>query len=310
MPASTIVEATRTLSSVISPVTSKGIRGNLRWYQVGRGDPTTWLGPTGMVRAMLTPAGPATLTLDWSRDELAIEAWGPGAEHARAVARPMTAIDRVLPPPPPGHPAIREAARRHPLLAAGRSGDLYHALLPTILAQRITAGEAVRQWHTLVRALGEPAPGPFPGLMLPPHPDRLAMMPAWWFHPLGIEMKRARPLIAVARVASKLWRWAALPFDEAAATLALLPGVGPWTVGSVMGPACGDDDAVAVGDLHLPHMVAWNLAGEPRGDDARMLELLEPYRPQRGRVLRLLGLTGRRAPARGPRRRILPMHRW
>ena len=71
-----------------------------------------------------------------------------------------------------------------------------------------------------------------------------------------------------------------------------------------------DDDAVPVGDLHVPNAVAWNLAGEPRGDDDRMLELLEPYRPQRGRVLRLILLAGRRAPARGPRRRILPMYRW
>ena len=68
----------------------------------------------------------------------------------------------------------------------------------------------------------------------------------------------------------------------------------------VRGPVFGDDDAVPVGDYHFPHTVSWNLAGEPRGDDARMLELLEPYRPQRGRVLRLLGLAGKRAPAFGP----------
>ena len=288
----------------------RAIRRNLGWYQVGRNDPTTRLGPTGMVRAVLTADGPATLTVDWSGGEMEIAAWGPGAERARAAARPMTAIDRTLDAPPPGHPLVHDAARWHPRLAAGRSGDLYHALLPTIIAQRITAGEAVRQWHALVRRLGEPAPGPFPGLLLPPAPERLASMPAWWFHPLGIEMKRARPLIAVARLADKLWGWADLPHHDVAARLSLVPGVGPWTIGSVLGPACGDDDAVPVGDLHFPNAVAWNLAGEPRGDDDRMLELLEPYRPQRGRVLRLILLAGRRAPARGPRRRILPMYRW
>jgi hypothetical protein len=41
-----------------------------------------------------------------------------------------------------------------------------------------------------------------------------------------------------------------------------------------------------------------------------MLDLLEPFRGQRGRVVRLIGLSGRRAPAFGPRKRILPMHRW
>jgi hypothetical protein len=47
--------------------------------------------------------------------------------------------------------------------------------------------------------------------------------------------------------------------------------------------------------------VAWALAGEPRGDDARMLELLDPYRGHRGRVLRLLAAGGVVAPRFGPR---------
>ena len=58
---------------------------------------------------------------------------------------------------------------------------------------------------------------------------------------------------------------------------------------------------VSVGDFHIPHLVSWNLAGEPRADDARMLELLHPYRGQRGRVIRLLEAGGRRPPRFGPR---------
>jgi 3-methyladenine DNA glycosylase/8-oxoguanine DNA glycosylase len=65
--------------------------------------------------------------------------------------------------------------------------------------------------------------------------------------------------------------------------------------------AFGDPDAVSVGDFHIPNMVAWALAGEPRGIDERMLELLEPYRGQRGRVIRLLELAGFGAPRYGPR---------
>ena len=56
--------------------------------------------------------------------------------------------------------------------------------------------------------------------------------------------------------------------------------------------ALGDDDAVSVGDFHIPNLVAWALAGEPRADDARMLELLEPYRGRRALVIRLLELSG------------------
>ena len=114
----------------------------------------------------------------------------------------------------------------------------------------------------------------------------------------------------MAAVADRLWDWARLPPAEVAGRLALVRGVGPWTIGSVLGPACGDEDAVAVGDYHLPNLVAWNLAGEARADDARMLSLLQPYRGQRGRVIRLVALLGRHAPAFGPRHRILPMHRW
>jgi 3-methyladenine DNA glycosylase/8-oxoguanine DNA glycosylase len=65
--------------------------------------------------------------------------------------------------------------------------------------------------------------------------------------------------------------------------------------------AFGDADAVSVGDFHIPNTVAWALAGEPRGTDARMLELLEPYRGHRGRVCALLVLAGISAPRFGPR---------
>jgi 3-methyladenine DNA glycosylase/8-oxoguanine DNA glycosylase len=194
----------------------------------------------------------------------------------------------------------------------GASGNLYHALLPTILAQRITAGDALRQWAQLVSTLGEAAPGPpelTAGLRLPPSPERLRQQPTWWFHPLGVETKRARALIEVARHPGKLWAWAAEGPQVAAGLLSRLPGIGAWTVGSVIGPALGDPDAVPVGDFHLPNLVAWNLAGEARGDDERMIELLEPYRGQRGRVLSALASAGQPAPKFGPRQRIVPIAR-
>jgi 3-methyladenine DNA glycosylase/8-oxoguanine DNA glycosylase len=75
--------------------------------------------------------------------------------------------------------------------------------------------------------------------------------------------------------------------------LARIPGCGPWTVGMLLGFGLGDPDAVPVGDLHLPSLVARALVGEPRADDPRMLELLEPYRGHRFRLIRLLLATGR-----------------
>jgi 3-methyladenine DNA glycosylase/8-oxoguanine DNA glycosylase len=75
---------------------------------------------------------------------------------------------------------------------------------------------------------------------------------------------------------------------DAHARLRAIPGVGPWTSARIAMLALGDPDAVLIGDLHLPHLVSSALAGEPRGSDERMLELLEPYRGHRARVVRLL----------------------
>jgi 3-methyladenine DNA glycosylase/8-oxoguanine DNA glycosylase len=286
------------------------LRRTLAWYRHGRFDPTTQLTASSMCRACWTPDGPATVVVDWSGSSLQVRAWGPGREHARCAALSMTGVDCPSAPLPDRHHIVTRAARRYEGVRAGASGDLYHALLPTIVAQRITSGEAVRQWARLCHELGETPPGPDLGLLLPPRPDRLVGRPAWWFHPLGIEAKRAQALTEVARLADRLWDWVRLPLGDLGAKLLLVRGVGPWTVGSVLGPVRGDDDAVPVGDYHFPSLVSWNLAGEPRGDDARMLDLLEPFRGQRGRVIRLLGLAGDRPPAFGPRRRILPMHRW
>ena len=97
-----------------------------------------------------------------------------------------------------------------------------------------------------------------------------------------------------------------LPLPEAYARLLAVPGIGPWTAAEVAVRALGDDDAVSVGDFHIPNLVAWVLAGEPRADDARMLELLEPYRGRRALVIRLLELSGWSRPALRTQARTAP----
>ncbi len=98
-----------------------------------------------------------------------------------------------------------------------------------------------------------------------------------------------------------------MSLPDAYARLRAFPGVGAWSAAEVALVALGDADAVSVGDYNLPHQVSWALAGERQGTDARMLELLEPYRGHRGRVLRLLVAGGTVPPRHGPRLALQPI---
>ena len=287
------------------------VAGTLSAFRYGRFDPTTQLSQVDFWRATYTPRGPATVHIWWSAHNVDAEAWGDGAAWMlEQVPRLLGTYDEGFVCPDDAHQAVAAAHRNHRSFRIGASGTLYHELLPIILAQRITGGEAIRQWQRIAARLGAPAPGPNPTLRLPPSPSSLLGKPAWWFHPFGIEAKRAEALRTVARHAARISEWSSLSPIQASAKLGLLRGIGAWTIGSALAPALGDPDAVPVGDFHIPNMVAWALAGEPRGSDARMLDLLAPYAGQRGRVISLLGRDGHAAPKFGPRQRILPIHRF
>jgi 3-methyladenine DNA glycosylase/8-oxoguanine DNA glycosylase len=90
---------------------------------------------------------------------------------------------------------------------------------------------------------------------------------------------------------------------EVLVRLQSVPGIGPWTAAEVSQRAHGDPDSVSVGDYHLPAIVGWALIGKPVDDDG-MLELLEPWRGHRQRVMRLIGASGVRTPRFGPRMTI------
>jgi 3-methyladenine DNA glycosylase/8-oxoguanine DNA glycosylase len=129
-------------------------------------------------------------------------------------------------------------------------------------------------------------------------------MPYQDWHRFGIERRRAETIRGACSRANALERLAAEPPLEAQRKLTCLPGIGRWTAAEVARVALGDPDAVRLGDYHLPHIVSWVLAAEPRADDRRMMELLEPYRGQRARAVRLIELSGISPPRRAPRRRL------
>ena len=223
------------------------------------------------------PTGPATLRLTLEAPEISAEAWGPGAEWALDRAPALVGLhDRPESFDPP-RSLIRDLHRRRSGLRLARTERVYEAMLPAVLGQKVTTREAQRSGHRVVRRYGEPAPGPT-DLWLPPEPGVLRGLSYWDLHPLGIERKRADVLLEVARRAKRLEEIMGMDRDDALARLTALRGIGPWTGGHVMGIAWGDSDAVPIGDFHLPNTVAFALAGEDRGDDDRMLDLLQPYR--------------------------------
>jgi 3-methyladenine DNA glycosylase/8-oxoguanine DNA glycosylase len=231
------------------------------------------------------------------------QAWGPGASWLVDQVPSLLGFDDQPDSFKPASRLLWGLHRHHPGLRLGRTSLVFAALLPTILEQKVPSVEAYASYARLVRALGERAPGDS-GLMLPPSPERLAATPYWAVHRFGIERRRFAAIQLVATRAARLESTTTLEPSAARRRLMTLPGIGPWSAAEVSAVAYGDRDVVSLGDYHLPHQVAWALSGEVRGTEARMLELLEPYRGHRARVIRLLTLGGIQAPRFGPRMRL------
>jgi 3-methyladenine DNA glycosylase/8-oxoguanine DNA glycosylase len=291
---------------VWQPGRALDVRGTLAPLRRGAGDPAHRPAPDGAIwRTTLAPTGAATLriTTDRAGGEVRAEAWGPGADWAVGGVPDLlgardddSGYDDVLTPP------LREVRRRHGGLRVGRTGRVLEALVPAVLEQKVTGTEAHRSWRELLWRFGAPAPGPAPtGMRVIPSARQVAAIPSWEWHRAGVGPQRSATAVRVSQVAGRLEECVDLPVPEAHRRLQLIPGVGPWTSAEVAQRALGDADAVSVGDFNLPKLVGFALAGERGTDDARMLELLEPFRPHRYRVVRLLELAGPRPERRGPR---------
>jgi 3-methyladenine DNA glycosylase/8-oxoguanine DNA glycosylase len=279
-------------------------------HRRGTGDPSYAVDEAGAIwRACRTPDGPGTLRIAWRRQPsetagqtLAVaQAWGTGAAWLIEALPAMLGAEDRPEDFVPAHPVMRELARRHGAIRIGRSGLVLESLAPAVLEQKVVGKEAWRSWRLLLRAFGEPAPGPAPAWMrVPPGPMAWASIPSWEWHKAGVEAARARTIAAAARVAGRLEEILDLPPEQADVRLRAIPGVGAWTSAEVRQRACGDPDAVSVGDYHLPSIVGMALIGKPV-DDAGMLELLAPYAGHRHRASVLAWYSGARQERRGPR---------
>lgn len=281
------------------------LRRSVGAWALGPRDPTLRARAREAVLASHTPEGPATLAARLAAPgRLEALAWGPGAAWILARAASLLGLSDAPPEPPP---ALRPFAARAPGLRLARAPRLVELLARLVLQQKVSGKEAARGWCSLVSHFAPPAPGPFPALRLPLGAESLARVPPAAYPALGVLARQGETLRRLALHARRIEEAAALPHAEAARRLRAVPGLGPWTVGSTLLLGMGCADAVPLGDLHLPGLVGFALAGEPRADDARMLELLAPFAGQRGRAVRWILAGAALPPRRGPRHPLRPV---
>ncbi|MBT1001166.1 3-methyladenine DNA glycosylase [Paenarthrobacter sp. DKR-5] len=286
------------------------LHGTVGVLRRGSADPAVRVTPEGCWFAFTTAAGTATLLLSENGSIIRARAWGPGAAAALDTVPGLIGQDddwsgfddagfhATLPR------MVTEARRRHRSVRLPATGRMFDAVVPAVLEQKVTNIEARRGWRYLVAKYGSPAPGPAPaGLRAIPTPAQWLRIPSWEWHRAGVGPQRSDTVMRAARLASGLERLAQAPCAEAAAKLQTVPGIGIWTAAEVTQRTHADPDSVSVGDYHLAAYVGWALIGKPVDDDG-MLELLEPWRGHRQRVVRMIMLSGFRKPSFGPRMTI------
>jgi 3-methyladenine DNA glycosylase/8-oxoguanine DNA glycosylase len=252
-------------------------------------------------RASRTPAGVATIAVRPDRYGARAAAWGPGAAWALDQLPRLCGADDDPEGFEPRHPLIAATHHRYPGLRLGATDLVFDALASAIFEQKVTALQAFGAWRSILTWCGERAPGPTPRPMFAPPADWTSI-PSWTWHRAGLEPPQSRTVVDAARRRPSIERAAraATTGDDRDRVFMSLRGVGIWTSAEARIRAFGDPDAVSVGDYHVAHEVGHALTGH-RVDDDGMLELLEPWRGHRQRVIRLIGLSGVREQRRGAR---------
>ena len=283
------------------------LRATLRPLQVWGRDPALRLTPTEAAWAIRSPEGPVSLHIRATPGLVDAGAWGPGTTWALERLDDLVGLTDDPESFVTDHPLVRRLQREHAGIRLPRIHQVVRMLVPIVLEQLVTGTEAVRAYKHLERRVAEPAPGPM-GLRLPPDPARLAGLPLEVYIACTALGKQGRTIKRLCARADRMEEAASMSFVAAARRLQALPGLGPWSAGSAMLRGLGFADAIILGDYHLPHVIANALAGEERATDARMVELLAPFKGHRGRVIRLIGAGfGGSRTRRGPR---APIRTW
>jgi 3-methyladenine DNA glycosylase/8-oxoguanine DNA glycosylase len=252
---------------------------------LGPYDPTTESETNLFRKAFFYRGAPATLEFRRDPEGLLLTAYAPDAEALLEETlaglrqddryRSFATVDS----------GIWRLHRSQPGLRLLRFPWLYEMTCSAILQQRIRTVDAMRDWRHITQRWGVGAPL---GLRAFPSAEILARVAQFELQALDIDAQRVRTLLRFAQESRFVPLRTTLGFDELRQRLIRIPGIGPWTTESVLGYGAGDADAAIPGDLHLPHLVCYALAGEIPGSDERMMELLEPFRGHRFRIIRLI----------------------
>ncbi|MEM7405465.1 MAG: hypothetical protein AAF458_09255 [Pseudomonadota bacterium] len=267
---------------------------------MGRADPTQQVRGVEGALALQGPDGPLSIAALQEADHLDVFVWGADSEWIRPR---LPALFGLLDRPfafQPDAPSLRRLARRYAGLHLTRLPRLSTRLMQIVMLQLISWRDATRAWRRFISAHGVAAPG-ITVLRAPPRMSTVARLSPEAFVACGLTHAQGRAIINIAAHERLVERQSAQAPGAAVAALTGLHGIGPWSANYLLGTACGFADAQLLGDFGLPHSVAWTLTGAPRADDAQMLELLEPYRPHRFRIVRWIWASAIHAPRRGPR---------
>ncbi len=268
------------------PEASFDLAHTMALQQLGAHDPTARIDEFGFTKVFIDARGlPQRHRLAWDGAHVHVEVTGaPGSDGLAAWAGQFP-VDDGMDAFVPQHAIVRRLAAALPGIRILQMPWRFDVAAGAVLQQRVKFALAASQFRAIATRFG------VTGELGVAFPDarRLARVSVPQLQALGIDVQRSRALLALAR--EHAFRPLDHPRSEHAllrARLLRLPGIGPWTTEMILGFAAGDLDALPVGDVHLPSLVARTLAGEARGTDVRMLELLAPYAGQRFRVVRLL----------------------
>jgi len=222
---------------------------------------------TGTHRRLLPgPHGPLAITVAPDGDAIELRIDGDDVmqtDVADVVARVRHWLDLDLDPASQvsrfgDDSTLGPLVRERPGLRRIRYPESYEAAISTVLGQQVSLAAARTFAGRLVAAYGGSGPG---GLRSFPAPERVAAVDLEELRgAVGITGSRARTLLAVSELLAHTGSWPVpLPQDqweERAASLLAVPGIGPWTVAYLRMRLFGDPDAVPVGDLVLRRALA------------------------------------------------------